>query len=319
VEPDVSTTGSAPQLRRAADAGRGPAAARRRASRSLWEACEALLAAAEPRSMNRAMDGLLAAFECDGVALHVLDDRGAMQPMCARGAWQSTGPGKLRACVSVPLSRGTERIGSLDLWARPGHRWRPEQLGMVRTAAGTLGAALGARLELRRLRHQPGRDALTGLPNAQAFNDQLTAELSRAVRHATPLAVLSLDLDHFAAVNSRYGRPAGDRALADAGWLLRLTVRESDVVARIADDQFAVLLPETDLAAGRRCAERLRHALEGHRFARCGPLGASIGVSASPRHGHGALELLEAADRALDLAKKSGRRKVACADTPRTH
>lgn len=315
----TGTAPSTPELRRAADAERGPAAARRRASRSLWEACEALLAAAEPRSMNRALDGLLSAFDCEGVALHVLDDKGDMQPMCARGAWESTGQGKLRACVSVPLARGTERIGSLDLWAHHGHRWKPEQLGMIRAAAGTLGAALGARLELRRLRHQPGRDSLTGLPNARAFQEQLTAELSRSVRHATPLAVLSLDIDLFAAINRRFGRPAGDRVLADAGWLLKLTLRESDVIARLADDQFIVLLPETDLSAARRCADRLRHALEGHHFARVGPISASIGVSASPRNGHDALELLEAADRALALAKKAGRRKVVCADNPRTH
>jgi diguanylate cyclase (GGDEF)-like protein len=309
---------SAEASRRAADPDRGPLRARRRASRSLWEACEALLAAAEPRSMNRALDGLLAAFECDGVALHVVDESGTLQPMASRGACDGVG-GELRACMSVPLFRGPERVGTIDLWARRGQRWQPVQMGMVRTAAGTLGAALGARLELRRLRHQPGRDPLTGLPDARAFHDRLAAELSRARRHGAPVAVLSLDLDHFGAVNRRYGRAAGDRALADVGWLLRLTVRESDVVARVAEDQFAVLLPETDVAAARRCGERLRRALEGHRFERCGALSASVGVTACPRHGTDALELLESADQALAQAKKSGRRRVVSPELPATH
>ncbi|HYM81482.1 MAG TPA: GGDEF domain-containing protein [Candidatus Limnocylindria bacterium] len=277
-----------------------------------------MLTAAEPRALHRALDALLAAFDGDGVAVHVADESGRLEPWCARGQWRSR-PGDLRACLSVSLNRGAERAGTLDLWARPGRGWQADQLGLIRAAAGALGAALGTRLELRRLRNQPGRDALTGLADARAFHERLAAELSRTKRHGFALSLLALDLDHFGELNRRYGREAGDQVLADAGWRLRLALRDSDVLARVGSDQFAVLLPETDQTAARRCAERLRQTLESHRFGRAGRLTASIGLTTSPRHGTDALELLSGADLALTLAKKSGRRRVMSPEIPATH
>src|SRR5262249_32956968 len=154
---------------------------------------EALLAAPEPRALNRALDQLREAFECDGVALHGLGPSGELEPWCARGAWRTI-PGDLRDCMSVPLFRNAERVGTLDLQGRAGQRWRPGQLALIRTAAGALGAALGARLELERLRRQPGRDPVTGLPDGPAFHSRLTEELARARRHGLPLAIVLLDL-----------------------------------------------------------------------------------------------------------------------------
>ena len=292
--------------------------ARRRASRSLWSACEALLRATEPRALTRALDRLSEAFECDGVALHVLGPAGELEPWCARGEWR-TAAGQLRGCLSVPLLRGAERVGTLQLLGREGQPVRPSQLSLIRTAAGAIGAALGARLELQRLRSMPGRDPLTGLPDARAFQGLLASEMARARRHGVPLGLAFLDLDRFSALNTRHGREAGDAVLSDAAVVLRLALRESDMLARLGGDQFGVLLPETDLAPARRCGERLRHALEDHRFARVGRITASVGVSASPRDGIESVELMESADRALSLAKKSGRRRVAASEPARVH
>ena len=291
---------------------------RRRASRSLWSACEALLSAAEPRALNRALQALVSAFDCDGVALYAINPTGKLEPWCARGAWRAM-PGDLRDCVSVPLERAGERVGVLDLRARAGQTWRPSQLGLVRTASGALGAALGARIELQRLRNQPGRDSVTGLPDARAFHSRLESELVRSRRHGLALGVVVVDLDRFAALNSRYGRPSGDAVLAEAALVLRLALRESDLVARLGGDRFGVLLPEADLAPTLRCGERLRSALEEHRFARVGRLSASLGAASSPRCGLEPLELLDSADRALTVAKKRGRRRVASAAPSAAH
>ena len=292
---------------------------RRRASRSLWSACEALLSASsEPRALHRALDRLRIAFECDGVALHVVGSSGQPEPWCARGLWQVR-KGDLRDCMSVPLFRGTERVGTLDLLARPGQCWRPVQLGLIRTASGALGAALGARLELQRLRHQPGRDAVTGLPDARAFHTRMTEELTRAQRHGVPLGVVTVDLDHFGALNARYGREVGDQVLAEVALVFRLALRESDILARLGGDTFAALLPETDGAPARRCADRLCRTLEEHVFPRVGRLSGSAGVASSPRDGLEALELMNAADLALSVAKKSGRRRVVAAAGARAH
>jgi diguanylate cyclase (GGDEF)-like protein len=266
----------------------------------------------------QALDQLREAFECESAALYALAPSGRIELWCARGPWNGA-PGDLRPCVSVPLLRGPERVGTLDLRGRPGQRLRPAQIGLIRTAAGALGAALGARLELERLRHQPGRDVVTGLSDAKGFHARLKEELVRATRHAVPLAVVTLDLDHFAGLNSRYGREVGDAVLAEAAVLLKLTLRESDVLARVGSDQFAAILPETDLAAGMRCAERLCRALEEHRFPRVSAVSASAGVAASPRHGLELPELMEHMDRALGIAKKSGRRRVAVPEPGRSH
>jgi len=292
--------------------------ARRRASRSLWAACEALLGASGPRALTRALDRLTEAFECEGVALHVLGPSGELEPWCARGEWH-TAAGDLRGCWSVPLLRGAERVGTLELLGRAGQALRPSQMSLIRTAAGAIGAALGARLELQRLRSMPGRDSLTGLPDARAFQGLLESEAARARRHGVPLGIAFVDLDRFGAVNARFGREAGDHVLEEAAVVLRLALRESDMLARLGGDQFGILLPETDLAPARRCGERLRHAIEDHRFARVGRVSASVGVTSSPRGGVESVELMANADRALSMAKKAGRRRVAASDPARVH
>src|SRR5690349_17432934 len=303
---------------RRADAN-GTVAERRRASRSLWAACEALLSApADPRALPRALDELRRAFECDGVALHALSPDGAIAPWCARGLWR-TAPGDLRDCMSVPLLRGSERIGTLDLLARPGQRFRAGHLALIRTASGALGAALGARFELERLRHQPGRDAVTGLPDARAFHTRVAEEMSRARRHGVALSVVTLDLDHFGALNAKLGKNVGDEVLAEVALVLKLTLRDTDILARLGGDTFAALLPETDGPAARRAADRLCRQLEEHRFPRAGHLSASAGIASSPRDGVESVELMNAVDLALSVAKKSGRRRVAAPASQRTH
>jgi diguanylate cyclase (GGDEF)-like protein len=292
---------------------------RRAASGCLWDACEALLSSqAEPAALERALDALITAFDCDGVALHALSPEGTLDPCCACGEWER-GPGDLREALGVPLYRGDVRVGALDLLARRGQHWRPEQLSLVRTASGALGAALGARLELERLRRQPGQDAVTGLADARAFHQRLVEEVGRAENDGTPLAVVTLDLDLFTAINEKFGNAAGDLVLAECALVIKLALREGDFVARLGGDEYGVLLPDCDLAPARRLAERLRHALEEHRFPRVGKLSVSAGVAASPRDGMDPTELLGAAERALGLAKKAGRHRTAASGPSHAH
>ncbi|MBI5709975.1 MAG: GGDEF domain-containing protein [Candidatus Eisenbacteria bacterium] len=296
----------------------GAGAERRRASRALWQACEALLSApADPRALDRALAGLRQAFDCDGVALHARGPDGEIEPWHACGEWRSA-PGDLRDCMTVPLLCGAERLGILDLRARAGQRWRPAQFGLVRAASGALGAALGARLELERLRRRPGRDRVTGLPDAKAFQERLAEELARVRAHGPALAVALLEIDHFDALRARHGREIADAVLAEAALVLKLALRDGDVLARLAGARFAVALPETDTVPALRCAERVRRAVEDHRFARVGNLSATAGLAASPREGLEAVELMEKVERALALARKAGRRRVAAAPTALT-
>jgi diguanylate cyclase (GGDEF)-like protein len=290
---------------------------RRRASSSLWSACEALLSS-DRRAMQRALDELATAFECDGVALHAMGPDGELEPWCARGRWQQR-PGELRACLSIPLRRGEEQVGTLDLVAPPGRAWNADRYGLVRTAAGALGAALGTRIELERLREQPGRDPVTGLPDGAALRMRIAQELSRSRRDARPVTLVVLDLDHFGALNTRFGRTTGDQVLAETALVLRIALREADVLARMGGDQFGILLPDTEPLPASRVAERLARTLEEHRFERVGRISASCGVATGPRAAADPLELMDQAEKALGLAKKNGRRRVSGAPATGIH
>lgn len=292
---------------------------RRAASGCLWDACEALLSSrVDDAALERALDALVTAFDCDGVAIHAVTESGELETWCERGSWERK-PGDLREAMGVPLFRGQDRVGALDLLAKPRQRWRPDQLSLIRTASGALGAAIGARLELERLQQAPGRDPVTGLADARAFHHRLVEEMGRADAEGTPLAVVTIDLDLFAAVNEKYGHATGDAVLAECALVLKLALREGDYVARLGGDEFGIVLPDCDLGPARRLAERLRHALEEHRFPRVGGISVSAGVAASPRDGMDPTELLGAAERALGLAKKAGRHRTAAAGTSTTH
>jgi diguanylate cyclase (GGDEF)-like protein len=162
------------------------------------------------------------------------------------------------------------------------------------------------RLVRQRLEALARTDPLTGLANHRHFQERIRAELDRAQRDASPLALIVLDVDHFAALNDDRGHRFGDRVLTEIAGTLAVGVRASDVVARIGGGRFAVLLP----GSGGRPAAVLADALRA-RIARLCPDGcavaASAGVATVPGDATEASALLEAADGALQWAKRDGR------------
>ncbi len=168
----------------------------------------------------------------------------------------------------------------------------------------------------RRLRHLSQHDDLTGLLNRRAFDQCLRSERARQQRQPATLALLAVDLDHFKAVNDRHGHAAGDALLVASAQLLQRQARSVDAVARIGGEEFALLLPGTDLDGAQHLAERICEALrsmtldfegEGLRVT------ASIGVAALGSDVATQDGLLRQADRALYLAKAGGRDRVVCA------
>ncbi|MDF2447351.1 MAG: hypothetical protein K0S46_2587 [Moraxellaceae bacterium] len=158
-------------------------------------------------------------------------------------------------------------------------------------------------------------DALTLVHNRRSIFDQLEAEVARARRQGTPLAVVLLDLDHFKRINDTWGHATGDRALREAAGLLAATLRQSDAIGRFGGEEFLLLLPDTPEEGARLLAERCRQQLaalelradDGRRI----PLSASFGLAAAT--GAAALEagaLVLAADTALYRAKQGGRNRV---------
>jgi diguanylate cyclase (GGDEF)-like protein len=156
-------------------------------------------------------------------------------------------------------------------------------------------------------------DPKTGLLNATAWQREADAEVVRAQRSSSPLALLLIDVDHFKRVNDSHGHLIGDEVLRALAAELRQQVRESDVVGRFGGEEFTVLLPRTDAADAHGIAERLRASARRMSVAAADAriqVTVSIGVALLGQHGRDLFELLAAADVALYKAKDAGRDQV---------
>ena len=160
------------------------------------------------------------------------------------------------------------------------------------------------------------RDPLTGLGNHRAFHEELGRQVAASLRYDVPLALLLVDLDEFKAINDGRGHAGGDRVLRGFGGLLSGSLRLADRAFRVGGDEFAVLLPHTDLegaqvVARRLLAQSLQPVL---RVAGLEPLSFSGGISAMPELALGTAQLYSQADAALYAAKRAGRTEVASFD-----
>jgi diguanylate cyclase len=152
-------------------------------------------------------------------------------------------------------------------------------------------------------------DSLTGLANRRVLVEALGRETQLARRHGRPLSLVLLDIDHFKRVNDKHGHPAGDAVLVEIARRLLSTMRSGETLARVGGEEFAWLLPATDAAGAVIAAERARQAVEAETFPGVGDLTISAGVSTvSGNNGYDGL--YKAADRALYLAKQTGRNRT---------
>ncbi|MGA7732056.1 MAG: diguanylate cyclase [Chloroflexia bacterium] len=171
-------------------------------------------------------------------------------------------------------------------------------------------AVENARLEAERL-----HDPLTGLFNRRYVMIRVEEEVRRSARHAYPLSCLIVDLDRFGDVNDAWGHMVGDSVLRDVAHIVTRTMRTTDIVCRYRDDEFLVLLTDTDAPGAQIAANRLRDGIAAHDFFnREGDdpikITASIGIAYwEPMSGEGGTwepQLLALAERALKAAKLSG-------------
>jgi len=171
----------------------------------------------------------------------------------------------------------------------------------------------------RTVQRQALVDGLTGLANRRLYEAALAKELSRADRFGEPVALVLADLDDFKRVNDAHGHPAGDEVLREFAKTLKGCLREIDLAARWGGEEFAVLLPGTDVQGGITLAERMRSALaERVIFSAAGDritMTASFGVAEWGGSGT-ANDLLALADSALYAAKRRGKNRVEAAGGP---
>ena len=158
-----------------------------------------------------------------------------------------------------------------------------------------------------RLAYLAYHDALTDLPNRVLLDDRLQQGLVAAERSKQTLSFLLLDLDRFKLVNDSLGHAAGDQVLQEIDRRLRGLLREVDTVARLGGDEFALVLPQTEREGAERTARKVLDEvrrplwLSGQRLA----VSASIGIVSFPEHGLTAADLMQRADVAMYVAKRS--------------
>lgn len=216
--------------------------------------------------------------------------------------------------LEFPLSAGRDSFGTLVLYGEDFSSDHRESAGWL---VGHAVIALNNARQHRTVEQQALVDSLTGLANRRLCTAALEKELARAERFDEPLTLVLADIDDFKRINDRWGHPTGDEVLQAFAERMRENVREIDLAGRWGGEEFALLLPGTDLEGGRQLADRIREMVAAKRLTAPDgdsiPVTASFGVASFPEARTQAA-LVAAADAALYEAKRAGKDRVAVAE-----
>jgi len=212
------------------------------------------------------------------------------------------------ALAAVRVAHGESAIiyadGARDRSVSP---WSVTALGELAVHAALALENVRMHAELQRLAlHDP----LTGLLNRRALDDRLSIELARARRTGEQLGFAMIDVDDFKQINDSRGHAGGDTALKTLADVMRATVRETDIAARFAGDEFALIMPDTDRIAAGVLMDRFYASL------RMAGLACSTGIAFVPGDAGDERKLLEAADAGVYVAKRAGKNTYRFAAPP---
>lgn len=216
------------------------------------------------------------------------------------------GPPFVRFYAGIPLRTPSgQAIGTLCAADTQPREFGPQDVATLRDLA----QIVKNELELRML---ASTDSLTGAMSRSAFRAEAMRACDLARRHGHALSCVMLDLDHFKAINDHQGHAMGDLVLAETIALCRRLLRRTDLVGRLGGEEFAFLLPHTNLEAAKVTAEKLRAGIASQRIL-CGsgllPVSASLGIAVWEPATTDLDELLQNADAALYEAKSQGRNR----------
>ncbi len=220
-----------------------------------------------------------------------------------------------RSTLVVPLTAHGEVIGTINLYRETADGFDADCQRAMRLLVTQAGRAIDGARRYDAVRETAYTDALTGLRNARFLREYLDRELNRASRDGTSLAILNVDLDNFKPVNDRFGHARGDQTLQEFADVLRSHVRNYDLAARYAGDEFVIVLVRSNQSAAETTAANLKAAMDRYsqrviaREPDFPPLGISVGIAVYPDTGHDLQSLLCNSDAAM-YADKSARKAV---------
>jgi diguanylate cyclase (GGDEF)-like protein len=230
-------------------------------------------------------------------------------PVAVRGA---NGPAaRVQSVLVAPLEVEQQAVGALVFYHIEHGVYSSNHRRLVANVATQAAPVIANAIVFERAQEQLLTDPVTGLPNRRHMDQLLARELGRAVRRNGPMSVILLDMDNFKEINDQFGHQAGDRALREVAEALRTRLRDYDVCARYAGDEFVVVLDGCDQAQAERRRLELQDAVTALRFEPDPdwpvPLGISAGAASFPIDGRTADELVDAADRRMYQDKAARR------------
>jgi diguanylate cyclase (GGDEF)-like protein/putative nucleotidyltransferase with HDIG domain len=230
-------------------------------------------------------------------------------PSCADG--RGVHGEDLTALLPCPLIFEGRQIGGLVLYHTVPGGFTDEHRRVLGRVSEQAAAVIHNSTRFEQTEHESQTDPLTGLPNRRALDREFEAGLARATQRGTSVSVVVLDLDRLKELNDTYGHEVGDRALRAIGNVLRSTVRESDLRARFAGDEFIVVLSDCSPEHEARRVAEVQNAVSAYPFEPRPGVRVSLSISAGaarfPEDGSSFEELLTAADERM-YHDKAGRR-----------
>jgi diguanylate cyclase (GGDEF)-like protein len=215
--------------------------------------------------------------------------------------------------LAVPMRHQQNCIGALLLGSKKPDAFNSYNSRVLFILCNQAAVVLENSTMMTRMEQLAITDGMTGLFNHRHFQESLEREIERADRAKQPLTLLLLDIDHFKKINDTFGHPAGDFILKSMAGLIKDTARKIDILARYGGEEFAALLPGIDLKNARKTADRWRKKIQSTTFRRekqSFSITVSIGFALFPNDAGNKKDLIEKADRALYLAKETGRNQV---------
>ena len=220
---------------------------------------------------------------------------------------------QVRSVLLQPLSGQEGTLGVLGMFSGRTNSLSAHQIELIKMLSNQLAVTFSRALLHEKLAVLAQTDALTGLFNRGYFEEALSREFKRLVRHPRPLSLLLIDIDHFKQINDRFGHTIGDTVLKKVAAIIKKAMRDTDVAARYGGEEFVAILAETDGTGAQNLAERLRQTVFLNPIDTGGnpvSVSVSIGVASFPGDARSRQELIELADKALYGAKSAGRNRV---------
>ncbi len=230
-------------------------------------------------------------------------------PTLTRSLGEETGN---RVIISAPLVAKTSMFGLLIAIDRSGSMYSPEDVRLLTLLANQAAIALENALLYQKLEQEAITDALTSVYNYRFLISSLEGEIKRARRFKQSFSFVMLDVDNLKSYNDRHGHLSGSQVLREIAAIIKTNCREIDFVSKYGGDEFGILLPQTRPSGAEKVTSRVVDAVREHCFdgQHPGLITCSAGVSSFPRDGQTAQTIIDAADKALYQAKRTGKNAV---------